>query len=197
MKKKERTLQKQPAIINLSRRVGLIKQAESSEPLAKRTTGIRYGLAWIAEYAGTTYFGWLLVNMMADFGTRPNRPNRFNHSDWSLQTQDLIVNLCVLTIIFTAQLFKFNFQLVRDRDYKGKIVKGRFYFVPLLTAGLLTGVLYFRLNHLPQVEYDLFIPNALAFSLFWIFVSTLSFFGYKGLWTAILLAILKGKKGEA
>lgn len=197
MKKQESKLQKQPAIISLSRRVGLIKQAESSEPLAQRITGIRYGLAWIAEYAGTTYFGWLIVNMMADFGTRPNRQYQFNHSDWSLQTQDLIVNLCVLTIIFTAQLFKFNFELVRDRDYKGKIVKGRFYFVPLLTAGLLTGVLYFRLKHLPQVEYELFIPNALTFSLFWIFVSTLSFFGYKGLWTAILLAILKGKKGEA
>jgi hypothetical protein len=195
MEDHESNPQKQPSVVTFSIRLGLLKDAESSELFTRGRPGIRNGLAWIAEFSGTTAFGWFIVNLMADFGTRPSRPERFDHSDWSLQTQDFMVNILILSIIFTAQLFKFNFELVRDKNYKRKIMKGRLYYLPLLIATFLSGMLYLRYSQLPQVVYELFIPNPLIFSLFWISVSTLSFFGYKGLWTAILLAVLKGKKG--
>lgn len=188
---KRQNPQPNPLLASVCIRIGLLeKDSKTSYGSEKGKAHLIFN--WILESSTCTFIGWIGVNLIADYGTRPNRSDNLAHSNWALQSTDLLVNALILILIISAQVFRFALVIAKEEESKVKrSTKNRRLFALYLISLIL--IIFWRMSFLDGLQYGLFIPNAQIFSILWVIVSTIFFTGLVGFWPYLLSEIFRKK----
>lgn len=143
------------------------------------------------QLAASVFVSWLILNIFADFGPMKYTSSngvRYEHADWALQGTNLVQWTLLALAITLASFLKFSFFLVIFKKNVLKFGKGFFALVAavvLLIWAVTMGDLAFV-----DLEYSLFIPSSLHFSVSLVILSSLLFLGLDN------FRVIKVKPGE-
>lgn len=132
----------------------------------------------VVQLASSVFASWLILNLYADFGPMKYTASngvRYAHTDWALQGTNFVqLTLLGLAITFSCFL-KFSFFLVIFKKKVLKFGKGIYFLlaaVVLLIWAVTRGDLAFV-----NLDYSLFIPSSLHFSVSLVVLSSILFLG--------------------
>jgi hypothetical protein len=131
-----------------------------------------------AQMASSIFVSWLILNLYADYGPMKYTASngvRYAHSDWALQGTHLIQLVLLSFAIILSSFFKFCLFLV---IFKNRVLKfGKGSLAVLASVVLLFWAVAIGDRHFVNLEYYLFIPSSLHFSISLVIMSAILFLG--------------------
>jgi hypothetical protein len=132
----------------------------------------------LVQMASSIFVSWLILNLYADYGPMKYTASngvRYAHSDWALQGTHLIQLVLLAFAIILSSFFKFCLFLV---IFKNRVLKfGKGSLVVLASVVLLFWAVAIGDRDFVNLEYYLFIPSSLHFSVSLVIMSAILFLG--------------------
>jgi hypothetical protein len=132
----------------------------------------------LLQLVASVLFSWAALNIFADFGPMKYTSSngvRYSHSDWALQSVDLIQNIfiCVLTVGFSLVKFCIFLAILKKRYLK---IGPTLYALILVLMVTTTCWIWYQLGT-GITQYNLFISSSLEFAASLVAMSSLLFLG--------------------